>query len=295
MFRRNLQRLPNPWNVFREKDEQDTAEPIDSVLPPFETEPAEEEPFSQLDHDDSAAIALITIVKTEIQNWPRTLSGKPQNPEAYQRRQQDLRLLQLIVGQPAEAIASIEGMPGPEQEFWQELMLGLAHFRSKDQPNREQRLTVTAAQLRSAINHISAEASLRFRRLEICSRINSFGRIEPFDSNEFDPGQPVLLYVELENFGTELTSRGTRKTKFDAQLQFLHHDSDDPIETIELADIHDEATSQRTDYFQSFELNIPSHLAPGVYRIRVQIRDAVRRKQADGFVEFQVREPASGT
>lgn len=295
LFKRNLQRLPNPWNVFRDKQEQAIDEPADPVLPPFETELYVDNRAAENPQNSNVADALIAAVESELQDWPVTLSGQPQKLESYQRRQQDLRLLQLIAGRPEEAIASIEGMPGPEQEFWQELMLALAHFRSDDQPNREERLTITASQLRSAIGHISMEAALRFRRLEVCSRINSFGRIETFPSNEFDPGQPLLLYVELENVGTELTSRGTQRTNFDAQIQFLHHDSDDPIETIELAEIHDETTSARTDYFQSFELNIPSHLAPGRYKIRLQLRDVVRRKQADGFVEFQVREPASGT
>ena len=127
-------------------------------------------------------------------------------------------------------------------------------------------------------------------RLDICSRIFSYGRIETFPSNDFEPGQPILLYAELVNFTTRATASGTRITSFDAQLQILHEDeSADPIETIDLSGITDEASSERSDYYQSFELTVPSHLARGTYRIRVRLRDRISGKATAEVVSFQVR------
>lgn len=289
LWKRNLQRIQSPWNAFRDRDKSapETGPTVELELPTVDSPLIDRPAESAVDH--SATIALIEAVQQELAAWPRELSGRVSDPGKYRRRQQDLKLLHLIADQPGAAIASIDGMTGAEQEFWQELMLGLAHYRSAEEVSDEQRITVTAGQLRSAVKSLAPLATLGFRRLEICSRINSFGRIQPFPSNDFETGQPLLLYAELENFGTEPTPRGTYRTSFDAQLQFLHMDTDEPIETIELSDITDEATSERTDYYQSFELNVPSHLAAGQYRIRLLVRDRIRRKSTEGFVEFQVR------
>ena len=78
-------------------------------------------------------------------------------------------------------------------------------------------------------------------------------------------------------------------TKIDAQLQIYQDGNSEAIETIELPNITDESTSERQDYFQSFELNLPSHLATGKYQIRLELRDRLTYKEARSSVDFQVR------
>ncbi len=290
ILRRNLQKIPSPFSVFRERDRvpalvtpelPPSMDPEDEVPPPVAT--------TNQSESNLLVARLIETVNLELQSWPQQLNGSPQNSSAFQRRQQDLQLLYLIANQPNAAIASLNALPPGEQAFWQELMLAMAQYRTDEDNDRDTRLSLTAQQLRSAARHLSVFADLEMKRLDICSRIDSFGRVESFPSNDFSPGDPILLYAEIDNFSAEVTDNGTYRTNFDAQLQILHDNDSEPIETIELSDISDEATSQRTDYFQSFELTIPSHLATGRYRIRVRLRDLVSRKTAEGLVEFQVR------
>ena len=290
ILRRNLQNIPSPFSVFRERDRvpalvtpelPPSMDPEDEVPPPVAT--------TNQSESNLLVARLIETVNLELQSWPQQLNGSPQNSSAFQRRQQDLQLLYLIANQPNAAIASLNALPPGEQAFWQELMLAMAQYRTDEDNDRDTRLSLTAQQLRSAARHLSVFADLEMKRLDICSRIDSFGRVESFPSNDFSPGDPILLYAEIDNFSAEVTDNGTYRTNFDAQLQILHDNDSEPIETIELSDISDEATSQRTDYFQSFELTIPSHLATGRYRIRVRLRDRVSRKTAEGLVEFQVR------
>ncbi|MEO2014222.1 MAG: hypothetical protein ABGZ53_07590 [Fuerstiella sp.] len=289
IFKRQFQRLQPSWSPFREREEQAVALPSEPL--PSETAevlidgaevPAEVSPL---------LLQLIAETIDELNNWPGLRNGAPRNVDQFRRRHQDLRLLQLVANQPGEAIAAIETMPSAEQDFWQELMLGLAQYRSvSEEDDREVALTNAAGQLTSAVRRLAPVAALRCRRLDICSRIFSYGRIETFPSNDFEPGQPILLYAELENFTTEPTPSGTRRTSFDAQLQILHEDeSADPIETINLANITDESSSERSDYYQSFELTVPSHLARGTYRIRIRLRDRISGKVTQEGVFFQVR------
>lgn len=287
LWRRNLERLSNPLGVFRERSSEpapdEVAESPDTPAPVTTTVPVAPSTLQQ------ALDTLILAAETELQTWPKTPSGQPTRDRDFARLQQDLRLLYLIADQPGHAVESIPGATAVEQEFWQELMLSLAHFRDVDELSHEERLTVTAGQLRSATRHLARESVLSIPRLELCSQINSFGRISVFPSNDFEAGQPLLLYAEIENFGTELTARGTQRTSFAARLQILHADSDTPIEVTELDDISDEASSQRSDYFQSFELTVPSHLAAGDYRIQLQLRDNIRNRFATEIIPFQVR------
>lgn len=283
-------RLPSPWSVFRDKENteevaatrQRTAE---RVIPPS----AETEITALAADTNPMLLQLVELMQQEIEQWPRLPNGEFRDPAGLARRQQDLRLLYLIADQPAKAISSVAGLPAREQEFWQELMLGLAQYRSTDREiSREQRLTNTVSQFRSAVRRLVPATELRIRRIDICSEIRSYGRIETFAANSFAPGQPILLYVELENFGTRTTMDGGYETHFDAQLKFFEQNGDDAIETQDLSNIKDLASSERSDYYQSFELNIPSHLESGTYRIQLKLWDRTTNRTAQGDVEFQI-------
>ena len=294
LWKRQIQKLQSPWSVFRDRAEPELQDPLGAVQTTEMTEsplPLEStnSPVSEQPMDDLLP-QLIDSMRAELEAWPRTPGGAITDEAGYRRRQQDLRLLYLIADQPGEAIASMEMMSAGEQEFWQELMLAITAYRSTDQAVSDQeRVTNTVGQLASSIRHLKPQTALVVQRFEICSRINSFGRIETFPSNDFDPGQPILLYVELENFGTERTPEGTYRTGMDAQLAIFQDDNSEAIETIELPNVSDESTSERRDYFQSFELNLPSHLATGRYYIRLRLRDRVTARLAESRIEFQVR------
>ncbi|MEZ6130936.1 MAG: hypothetical protein R3C59_19885 [Planctomycetaceae bacterium] len=278
----------NPWYVFRER--QEAAETAPEPQPPVETAELPAESRNSAAEIHPLLTQLIAATEKELQAWPRQLNGSPDQIARYQRRQQDLRLLYLMADQPGGAIQAVEELPKGEQEFWQELMLGLAQYRTDDaEMANEQRLTSAANQIQSAVRHLAPLSSLQIRRFDICSRIHSFGRIESFPTNDFDPGQPILLYAEIENFGTEITAAGRHRTRFDAQLQIFEDGNDKPRESVDLSNITDEATSERTDYYQSFELNLPSHFKTGQYRIRLRLRDRITGKLAEAHVAFQVR------
>jgi len=284
-----FQKLSSPWNVFRDKETTDSPSGDQSPLPPQTVELSDEVESSSSEVNPLLS-QLIETINNELKDWPRQANGTPDDLAAYQRREQDLRLLYLIANEPGAAVAAIDSLPNGDQDFWQEVMLGLAQYRS-DEPDvpRQQRLSNTVGQLRTAVRRLAPLTTLQIRRIDICSQIYSFGRVETFSLNEFDPGDPILLYVELENFASRLTTTGSYETSFDAQLKFFEDGSDEAIETVELAEITDQSTSERVDYYQSFELTIPSHLTSGRYRIAVQLRDRTSGKKAQESVEFRVR------
>lgn len=290
IWKRPFQKLGNPWAAVFGDREQDVSEPVT---------PAVDEAVRTADMASGAVDTvpnplldqLIAATEAELAGWPLQLTGSPVEPEKHQLRQLDLRLLYLIADQPGKAIRAVEELPGAEQDFWQELMLALAEYRSQSSTDTEQRMTITTGQLRSAVRQLAPLTSLQIRRFEICSRIHSFGRLDSFPANNFDPGQPLLLYAEIENFAAELTPAGSYRTQFEAELKLYEQGNSKAKETIAIPDISDESTSERSDYYQSFELSLPSHLKSGEYTIRLRLRDRVSGKVAESAVEFQVRQP----
>ncbi|MEZ6125060.1 MAG: hypothetical protein R3C49_18090 [Planctomycetaceae bacterium] len=291
LLKRQFQKLQNPWNVFRERQESDPVAAAPSQpIPERATTVGPTEPVEEAPSRSDLVEQLILATVEELRAWPKGPGGQPNRPEEYLKRQQDLRLLSLIADRPGAAAMAIEDLPPGEQDFWQDVMLALAQYRAPGgDVSHSEHLSVAADQLRSAVRHLAPLARLTIQRFEICSRIRSYGRIDSFPVNEFDPGSPLLLYVELQNFSTERTSAGTQKTQFDALLQIFEEGNDDPKETIDLVGISDEATSDRWDYYQSFELNLPSHLRSGQYKIRIRLQDRISGQTAESFVEFRIR------
>ncbi|GAB5442722.1 MAG: hypothetical protein Fues2KO_30710 [Fuerstiella sp.] len=284
-------KLPSPFNVFREKDDAadvptTTAEAVSPLLPDEVSSAVPEDVRSER---QKQLEVLIDLWQSELQALQQT-GGRAAEREEWIRRQQDLRLLQLLAADSDSALASISGLPAGEQEFWQELMLALAQYRDADgQMSRRERLTQTVGQLRSAVKHVIPETRLLIKRIDLCSEIYSFGRIEPFPSHTFDPGAPILLYVEVDNFSTRTTVDGSYETDFAAQLGFYAEGDTEAIESTDVNSITDLATSERFDYYQTFELTIPAHLKAGSYEIRLKLADQHSQRTVDAVVPFQVR------
>ena len=59
-----------------------------------------------------------------------------------------------------------------------------------------------------------------------CDRIDGFGLYHPFERAVFRPGQPVLLYGEVRNFKTELSSAGQYRTALRSTFEILRNGPD---------------------------------------------------------------------
>ena len=131
---------------------------------------------------------------------------------------------------------------------------------------------------------------MKIRRLNFCNRIDGFGSFSVFPTSEFNAGQPLLLYAEIENYRSELTSDSQYQSEFAAMIEFFRAGETEPIasRTIRLPEIEDLCSVERTDYFQSYELTVPS-LSPGKYTLRLQVRDQLSLQTATTELPFDIR------
>lgn len=298
IWKRQMPKLPNPWSVFRDREEPIAAPTVQELTAnAADLDATATNPMGSAAPNVTPATGVPSLLtqlvldyETRLATWPKTPSNRPESADEYQKLQQELRLLYLIEDRPEDAMSAVELLSPAEQQYWQSIVMSLAEYRkakTSDAPSGH--YTGSVHQLRTAIQALSPLADLRIRRLEICSRIHSYGRIETFLSNDFDAGKPLLLYVELENFGSQMTPTGRYLASFDATLQIVEKDKETVKETIRLADITDESTSARSDYYQSYDLTLPSHLMTGEYEIRLKLRDKLSGKTAQRVIGFQVR------
>ncbi len=302
--RRQFEKIPktfsNPFN-FLNGDEEDGSSPP-ATPPPISSVPNESQgTVPDVSAFSSAAEPLITAtadaptvliesLTRELRSWPRSNDGIPLQPELYRQREVDLRLARLIADQPAAAAEAIPSMSPHEQEFWQELVLGISQFRSPDQSVAyNDQLSMTVGQLRSAIRQLEPVSSLSMRRLDFCERIHGFGSIESRSSTTFDPGNRMMIYAEVENLATELTDFGTYRTVFSGTLELWAAGGNEAIRKDTIEPNESESTSRRVDYYLSANVKLPSHLPPGEYEMRLTLQDDLNNRQTSGVLKFSVQ------
>jgi hypothetical protein len=125
-----------------------------------------------------------------------------------------------------------------------------------------------------------------------CDQINGFGNVNSLPTSDFNPGQRVLVYAEVQNFRSELVAEGHYRSEFAALIQFMKEGDDEVSETIRLPQILDQCDVERTDYFHSFELTLPA--LEGAYVVRIRLRDQLSLQTTESQLKFNIRSQGTG-
>lgn len=293
--RKQFLKIPDPFGLLKERDtpESSAAEIPNGVESPVEPQTADlSTPATNnamaLQNPESAIVTAISELEKQLAEWPRKPSGKPQKPAEWRQKQTDLRLLYMIAGRSAESVRNIDSLPEGEQEFWQSLMLSMNRYRdTAEDSTRSEQLTESLDHLRTAARSLQPLSQLSIPRVMLCDRIDGFGRVVAYRTSNFEPGQRILVYAELQNFKSELTADGKYRAEFSATIEFMREGEDEVVEEIKVPPIEDLCDVERTDYFQSFELTLPA--LEGNYLMRIQLHDQLSRQKADSKLEFSVR------
>jgi hypothetical protein len=211
--------------------------------------------------------------------------------EAHVRRHAELRMLQLMAGQPVLAQQAIPDTDVETQEFWGALLWSMAdYFDNETVADPAERAALALERLRLAESHLQTLARLEVRSLTFCDKIDGFGAYHPFDQNVFRAGQPVLLYAEIQNFKTEATDVGRYRTSLRSTVEILRdQEGSEVIERRHFEPTEDQSRSLRRDYFHSYKLDLPLHLTPGTYTLRLTLEDELSGKIGAESISFLVR------
>jgi hypothetical protein len=124
------------------------------------------------------------------------------------------------------------------------------------------------------IDKLFGPASTRIGKIEFCRTVSGYGVYEPFESTTFLAGieQPLILYVELENF-TSLHDGQQFRVELSQEVA-LYTDADGVrVWHLPQERIVDTSRNKRRDFFTVQLLHLPARLGVGKYRLKVRIHD----------------------
>ena len=159
------------------------------------------------------ADALASLERSLSEPKEEDQSNDQSAQEEMKRVQQriSLRLLQLLAGKKNDALRPIDGLQPQQQEYWKHQLHGLSiQLDENGTPLDDHRWRLALRSFQDALRHLAAGSSLEVRNLTFCRQVDSYGRYLEFESNEFRPGQEVLLYAEIDNFTVEESAKGLR-------------------------------------------------------------------------------------
>ncbi len=206
------------------------------------------------------------------------------------RKQVALRMLYLVGDQPQLAQQAIPGISQAEQEFWTAMFVGLSDYLDEQSPaSPAERATMTIAQLRNAAHHLQEISHLQLKNVTFCSKINSFGNYDQFEVNEFNIGQPVLVYTEVRNFQSEPTTDGYYRTKLKSVVEIYQGGTDGKlVDRNAFPPTEDLCRTPRTDYYHSYRIDMPTHLVPGPHVLKLTVQDDLSGKITTETINFSV-------
>ena len=208
---------------------------------------------------------------------------------------QKLRLLQLIADRNDDAVDKVEQLPPAEREAFKQMMFALSTWLSPEDAKRtSSRNAKILRSLQEVHNSLSAVSKLDLSNLMFCEKVESFGWYTEFSRAEFTPKQQVILYVEVRNFAAEEKTA----TSFETELQGSYQIYDavgNLVDERELPLDREICRNYRRDYFLAYRIHLPGGIAPGKYRLELNIldlkakQDFKGRKQGEAMIEFSIK------
>ncbi len=258
--------------------------PLNPAPPTMSVKTPRLTPGSQLWEDELQK--LISLLEAEV-----SVQSGGNGDRDQIRKQVALRMLYLIEDQPQKAQLTIPGIPPNEQEFWTELFMGLSeHLDRSGTVDPGERATQTMALLKSAAFRLQDQARLRLPNLAFCQTINGFGNYEGYPTDQFSPGQTVLVYAEIRNFVSQPTGESDYRTRIRSTIEiYTGGDAQQLVDRSTFEATEDRCRSLRTDYYHSYRIGLPAHLARGPHLLKLIIQDELSGKIATESLPFTIQ------
>ncbi len=204
-------------------------------------------------------------------------------------RHAGLRLLYVVDGRRDAALKPIVGIPPTQQDFWSKELFALTTYLDSDRNADENRRAAAASiPLREAAAKLGELATLSVRNLAFCNEVSSYGVFKKFPKYEFQAGQEVLLYAEVENFKTLQNEKGFH-TALKSSYEIL--DSHGArVDQKEFEITAEDCQNARRDYFIRYFVWMPKRIYGGSYTLQLTIEDTHSQKIGQSSIDFTIHE-----
>jgi hypothetical protein len=171
---------------------------------------------------------------------------------------------------------------GKLQTFFAELGRGL-----NSSSDLEQSIVESLGRLRASL---VKEPQLKLARVALCTRVGGFGDYAPFDKLAFlaHSEQKAIVYLELEDFTSELNPKGEYVTQIAQQLTIYSDRDGIPVWKEDWQTAVDVTRHRRQDFFTVQVITLPKALSVGRYHLKVRVRDEKSTAEAENSLEFEM-------
>jgi hypothetical protein len=152
-------------------------------------------------------------------------------------------------------------------------------------------LTSLLAELERLRRLIQPAAQLVIDKMCFVEHIDGFGVYQKLDDeHEFQPGDVLVVYAELQNFSSAQDERtGLSAIRLKSEIQILDFNG----RRVELKNFADEERPDRSqtprhDFFINYTWQLPHNMSDGRYTLRLLITDVATKRQAERTLDFRV-------
>ncbi|MCH8166073.1 MAG: hypothetical protein IH889_10740 [Planctomycetes bacterium] len=142
---------------------------------------------------------------------------------------------------------------------------------------------------------LADEPQLRLPHVALCTEVRGFGDYDQFPLNQAGryaflahSGQQVVIYVEIEDFTSELNNKGQWLTQL-SQQWIVYSDSDGiPVWREDWQVGVDLSRNRRDDFWIVQVITLPKELSLGRYQLKIHIRDEMSGAEAETAIDFEM-------
>jgi hypothetical protein len=260
---------------------------------------------------DSAAGSWRQQIKLAAEQLRKDMDSGTMDDQQRARCQVYLSLLLLAEEDPERAVAALEDFDDQQLEFWRQTVLGMSVLLdSEELPKLRHRVDSATAHFYTGVSSLSVLGPLRLLNLAFCTKVNGYGDFVECSDYGLEPGKPVLLYVEVENYTVESVDAETtqsgwtpgtarrdrtaagRTPKYATELHGRYEILDANQRAVVSRTLpigRDECRNRRRDYYISYVVYLPEHIQPGPYTLELTIEDKKGAKFGNAVIDFQVK------
>lgn len=242
----------------------------------FDAPPSTPLELSWREHLD-AAIAGMASETTETTRSPT---------EARERVR--LNLMQLAAGKTNDAVTAAPGLSAAEQGYWSNQLYALSTMLDSERStDRRFRADATAHHQAEASARLRSLGSLQIRNFTTCREVYGFGAYEPMNDARYAPGDSIILYAEIDNYQSEVTTDGYR-TAISSSYHLVSADGSEAASG-DFPEVDDLCLTRRRDFHIQYTVPLPRGLRGGEYRLELTVTDALGNKTGHDELRLTVQ------
>ena len=201
------------------------------------------------------------------------------------------QLLLFAKGEPSPQSKDLAGLAAEDQQIVTTLLDGLVNFSNSVSDDPDLLLNRKLRPLLAAADRLRARADLQLPTAVLCQEVRGFGMYTPIDPPQFPTGTPAeaILYVEVDNFLSQLNARGLWDTRLRQDL-VLYTQAGEEVWRDTQTKFEDVSRNRRRDFFVLRKITLPADLKSGEYVLKVTIVDTRASRVAETRVPLRVVE-----